>query len=189
MYINSMLSRKGITKYRLSQMSGVPQTTVLDICSGKARVENCSSETVYKLAKALGVSMESLVEDSLEYRPAFETFKSNTCHSVKDIGDLDFLIDTLETDRIRKLYDKGWYAESLYLLAMADYLSRENGFAICAEYDDLRRAKLKRTIYPAGVLAMCAALRSDKPKSESLRESIPEFLRHNIVEAEVRDVC
>ena len=188
MSVNAILARKGITKYRLAKTSGVPQTTVIDICSGKAKIENCSGETIYKLAKTLGVSMETLVTDAVEYRPAFETFKSNVCHAVKDMGDLDFLIDTLETDRIRDLYDRGWYAESLYLLAMADYLSRENGFPLCAEYDDIRRAKLRRTIYPAGVLAMCAAFKNDEPKSESLCEAIPEFLRHNIVEAEVRNV-
>jgi len=188
MNINAILAQKGVTKYRLAKLSGVPQVTVIDICSGKAKIENCSGETIYKLAKALNVSMESLVADSVEYRPAFETFKSNVCHSVKDKGDLDFLIDTLETGKIRSLYEKEWYAESLYLLAMADYLSRENDFPLCAEYDDLRRAKLQKTIYPAGVLAMCAAFKSDEPKSESLREAIPEFLRHNIVEAEVRNV-
>jgi plasmid maintenance system antidote protein VapI len=189
MNINAILAQKGISKYRLSKTSGVPQTTVTDICSGKAKIENCSCETIYKLAKTLGVSMETLVAENLEHRPAFETFKSNVCHSVKDMGDLDFLIETLETGKIRELYERKWYAESLYLLAMADYLSRENGFPLCSEYDDIRNAKLKRIIYPAGVLAMCAALKSDEPKLESLRESIPEFLRHNIVEAEVRNVC
>ena len=189
MNIGAIIAQKGITRYRLSKISGVPHTTVLDICSDKAKIGNCSGETIYKLAKALGVSMESLIKDSMEYRPAFETFKSNVCHSVKDMGCLDFLINTLETDKIRKLFKKGWYAESLYLLALADYLSRENGFPLCAEYDDLRRAKLKQPIYPAGILAMCAALKNDVPKSESLREAIPEFLRHNIVEAEVWDVC
>jgi len=189
MNINAILAQKGISKYRLAKMSGVPQTTVIDICSGKAKIGNCSGETIYKLAKALGVSMESLVVNSMEYRPAFETFKSNVCHSVKDMGDLNFLIDTLETGKIRALYKREWYAESLYLLAMADYLCRENGFPLCSDYDDLRRAKLKRTIYPAGILAICAAFKNDEPKTESLREAIPEFLRHNIVEAEVRNVC
>jgi len=187
--INTLLAQKGMTKYRLAKTSGIPQTTVIDICSGKAKIENCSGETIYKLAKTLGVSMESLVASNMEYRPAFETFKSNVCHSVKDMGDLDFLIDTLETGRIRALYEREWYAESLYLLAMVDYLSRENGFPTCAEYDDIRRTKLQRTIYPAGILAMCAAYKSDEPKSKSLHEAIPEFLRHNIVEAEVRNVC
>ena len=178
-----------MTKYRLAKTSGVPQTTVADICSGKAKIENCSGETIFKLAKALGVSMESLVADSVEYRPSFETFKSNVCHSVKDMGDFDFLISTLETGKIRELYDCGWFAESLYLLAMTDYLSRVNSFPLCAEYDDIRCAKLLRTVYPAGVLALCAVLGSDEPKHDSLRDAIPEFMRHNIVEAEVRNVC
>ena len=188
MNINALLAQKGITKYRLAKTSGIPQTTVTDICSGKAKIENCSGETIYKLAKALGISMESLVADSVDYRPAFETFKSNVCHAVKDMGDLDFLINTLETGIIREYFEREWYAESLYLLAMADYLSRENDFPLCSEYNDIRHARLHRTVFPAGILAMCAAYKSDDPKSVSLREAIPEFLRHNIVEAEVRNV-
>ena len=189
MDINRLLDQKGMTKYRLSKISGIPQTTVIDICSGKAKLENCSGETIYRLAKALGVSMEALLVGSMECRPSFETFKSNVCHMVKDMGDLDFLINTLETGRIRELYNREWYAESLYLLAMVDYLSRINGFPLCFEYDDIRHTKLQKIVFPAGILAMCAAYKSDEPKSKSLREAIPEFLRHNIVEAEVRNVC
>jgi hypothetical protein len=133
--------------------------------------------------------MESLVAGSVENRPAFDTFKSNVCHSVNDKGDIDFLIDTLESGRIRELYERSWYAESMYLLAMTDYLSRLNDFPLCAEYDDIRRAKLSRPIYPAGILAMCAAVKSDLPKSEGRGDAIPEFLRHNIIESEVRNVC
>lgn len=49
-----------MTKYRLAVEAGVPHTTLSDICSGKTKMEKCSAETVYKLAKALGVSMELL---------------------------------------------------------------------------------------------------------------------------------
>ena len=71
MNINTLLAQKGITKYRLAKISGVPQTTVIDICSGKAKIEKCSGETIYKLAKAMGVSMESLIASAIEYRTAF----------------------------------------------------------------------------------------------------------------------
>jgi transcriptional regulator with XRE-family HTH domain len=188
MNINTLIAQKGVTKYRVAKVSGIPQTTMTDICSGKARIENCSGETIYKLARTLDVSMESLVADAVEYRPAFETFKSNICHLVKDTGDLDFLIDTLESGKIRELWDRKWYAESLYLLAMVDYLSRENGLPLCADYDALRRAKLTEIVYPAGVLTLCAAAGSDAWKDRSRDEAIPEFMRHNIVEAEVRNV-
>lgn len=52
----------------------------------------------------------------------------------------------------------------------------------------MRSAKLQNVIYPAGVLAMCASFASNEPMVESLKEAIPEFLRHNIIEAEVRNV-
>ena len=188
MDINVLLEQRNMTKYRLSKSSGVPQTTIIDICSGKSRIEKCSADTLYKLAKALDVSMETLVEDAMEYRSEFEVFKSNVCHLVKDMGDIDFIIDTLETDKIRNLYQKRWYPESLYLLAMVDYLSRENGLPICKEYSDIRRARLTETIYPASVLAMSAASRSQKPKTDSLNAAIPEFMRFNIIENEIRNV-
>ena len=123
-----------------------------------------------------------------EHRAAFETFKSNICHSVKDMGDIEFIIETLEANRIRTLYQKQWYPESLYLLAMVDYLSRENDLPVCSDYDDIRATRLREPIYPSGILTMCAALKSDEPKKESLNEAIPEFMRFNIVESEVRNV-
>ena len=57
MIIEDLLSRREMTKYRLAVESGVPHATLNDICSGKTKLEKCSAETVYKLAKALGVSM------------------------------------------------------------------------------------------------------------------------------------
>jgi len=124
----------------------------------------------------------------MEYRPQFETFKSNICHYVKDMGDIDFLIEVIKSDRIFDYLKKKWYREGLYLLAMADYLCRVNGFPLCEYYEDLRHLKLSKVVYPAGILVLCAATGNDKWKEESLAEAIPEFLRHNIVEAEIRNV-
>ncbi len=67
-------------------------------------------------------------ESRQEYLSSFQTFKCNICHRVKDMGDENFMIDILEKDEIRALYNKRWFPESLYLLAMLDYLSRENNF-------------------------------------------------------------
>jgi len=188
MDINTLIAQRGVTRYKVAKQAGIPQTTMTDICSGKAKLSNCSGETLYRLAKTLDVTMESLVADVMERRPAFEAFKSGVCHLVKDMGDLSFLINTLESGKIRELFNKNRYAESLYLLAMVDYLSRENGLPLCADYNDLRRAKLSEVIYPAGVLTLCAAAGSDAWKERSRAEAIPEFLRAGIVEAEVRNV-
>ena len=62
----------------------------------------------------------------MEKRCSFELFKSNVCHWLKEEGDIDFLIEALEEDTIRKYYNKKWYPECFYLLAMVDYISKQN---------------------------------------------------------------
>jgi hypothetical protein len=107
---------------------------------------------------------------------------------VKDMGDIDFMIDVMESDEIRTLYNKRWYPEAFYLLAMLDYLSRENNVPVCTRYDDIRAGKLKEPIYPAGVLLTSEVMKSDAPKAMAEKEAIPEFKRFNIIESEVRNV-
>ena len=65
MIIEDLLIKRNCTKYRLAIQAGVPHATLSDICSGKTRIEKCSAETVYRLAKALNVSMELLTEDGI----------------------------------------------------------------------------------------------------------------------------
>ncbi len=70
MNLQTVLDRKGMTKYHLSKISGVPKTTVLDICSGKSSIEGCTAKTVMLLANALDCSMEDLMKlDSSNYHP------------------------------------------------------------------------------------------------------------------------
>ena len=65
MLIDSLLKKRGMTKYRLAVDAGIPHATLNDICSGKTNLSKCTSETVYKLAKALDVSMELLTESGI----------------------------------------------------------------------------------------------------------------------------
>lgn len=186
--IRELMKDKKMTQYRLSKDSGIAYTTINDILNGRTQLEKCSAETVYCISRALGVTMESLIEPCLDRRIDFELFKSGVCHRLKELGDIDFVIDLLEKDSIREYYEKKWYPESLYLLAMLDYVSRENDIPVCTKYDDLRILKLKRVLYPAGVLAMAKLSNSDEIKRRSISEAIPEFIRFNIVENEVRNV-
>ena len=121
-------------------------------------------------------------------RSSFENFKSTVCHRVKELGDINFIIDTLESQDIRTYYNRKWYPESLYLLAMLDYLSRENDVPICDDYDDLRRCRLEKPVYPASIRALSAAAQDDAAIKEAAKSAIPEFMRFNIVENEVRNV-
>ena len=188
MAISDLLIQRGITKYSLSKTSGVPYTTLNDICNGKTSIEKCSAETVYRLAKQLHVPMEELLESSMEKRCSFELFKSNVCHKLKRLGDIDFLMETLKSGEIEMYYKRKWYPECFYLLAMVDYISRENHVSLCKEYDDLRKQKLAETIFPSSIIMLCAAENSDAPKETAIKEAIPEFINFNIVESEVRNV-
>ena len=175
--------------YRLAKNSGIPYATVNDICNGKTSLEKCNGETIYKLAQTLDVSMEELLLPYIYKRASFENFKSTVCHRLKEAGDIKFIIETLESREIRLFYNRRWYPECFYLLAMLDYISRINNVPLCSEYDDLRQMKLEKIIYPSSVRAQAVASHSNKPLEQSVQDSIPEFIRYNIVENEVRDVA
>ena len=118
----------------------------------------------------------------------FELFKSNVCHSVKDKGDIRFITEILESDEIRSYYNNKQYPQAFYLLAMVDYLSRENDLPLCNVYNDMRQQKLAAPIYPQSILAMAKVMEDDKILDESFEESIPEFRNFNIIENDIRNV-
>ncbi len=74
------------------------------------------------------------------------------------------------------------------MLGIVDYLSRENSLPICTNYNDIRSRKLAQLIYPSSVLIQAAVMHSDEAKEEARRNAIPEFMRFNIVECDVRNV-
>ena len=196
MIIDKLLEDARMSRYKLSKESGVPQATISDLCSGKTSITKCSAGTLYKIAKVLHVTVESILEadecenaQDEEYRSSFETFKSNICHYVKDMGDMEFIIHVLETDQIRELYKKKWYLESLYLLGMIDYLSKENGLPVCTNYNVIRKQKLAQPVYPSSVLVQAAVMQNEDIKEEARKKAIPEFMRFNIVESEVRNLA
>lgn len=124
----------------------------------------------------------------MEKRCSFELFKSNVCHWLKEEGDIDFLIQVLESDLIWKYYNRKWYLESFYLLGMLDYISRINDVPMCSEYDDLRQQRMQEIVYPVGVLLTARVLGDESIKEQALKEAIPEILRFNIVESDIRNV-
>ena len=188
MIINDLMKKKNMSKYRLAQLTNIPYTTINDLCNEKTSYKKCSAENIYKIAKALNITVEYLMEASYEKRIDFDLFKSQMCHRLKEMDDIEFMIDLLESNKIRDYSEKKWWPECVYLLAMLDYLSRINDFPLVKEYDDLRKCKLKKTIYPASVVVLDVLIKDRDIKAEALQESIPEFRRFNIVEREIKNV-
>ena len=127
--------------------------------------------------------------DKNNIRSSFELYKSEVCHLVKDLGYRNFIIEVLKSNKIESLYEKRWFPECFYLLAMVDYLSRINNVPLCLKYNKLRTLHLQEPIFPIGVILLDKASNSEKYSKEILAFAIPEFLRHNIVEREIQDVC
>lgn len=62
MTLQDLLDEKKMTKYHLSKISGVPKTTILDICAGKSAIGKCSAKTIQQIASALNCSMETIMQ-------------------------------------------------------------------------------------------------------------------------------
>jgi hypothetical protein len=119
----------------------------------------------------------------------YEIFKSNICHALKHEGDLSFLLSILKSNQIEKYYKEKKYLECYYLLGMIDYLCRINNLPFDNKYNYIREYKIENPVFSAGIQILCYIEGNDEPKQRSLNEAIPEFLRYNIVEGEIRDVA
>lgn len=108
MTLQTALSERNMTMYHLSKISGVPKTTVIDICAGRSSIEKCSAKTVLLLAKALGCSMEDLLIADYD-----ETGKPND-KSYLECGLPDFLQSSL--DAYREAVDKQKKGEDVLLI-------------------------------------------------------------------------
>lgn len=51
---------------------------------------------IYHISRVLSVSMEGLIDPCLDKRVDLDLFKSNTCHRLKKLGDIEFIIELPE---------------------------------------------------------------------------------------------
>lgn len=66
MVIDDWMKQKNLSRYELSKKSGIPYTTLTDLIQKRTRLEKSNAETVYKLSKAMGISMDELFMLSIE---------------------------------------------------------------------------------------------------------------------------
>ena len=82
-----------MTKYQLSQKSGISWVKLADVCSGKIKLAQCGSDTLIKIANALEISVEKLL--SLDAEP-YPSSKNNS---------LDYLEAALPADLQKAIQD------------------------------------------------------------------------------------
>jgi hypothetical protein len=122
------------------------------------------------------------------YASSFEAYKSNVCHMLKYKGDLDFLEMILVDDTITQFYENKLYRNCFYLLAMVDYISKENDISLCTKYNYIRNQKLKKLQVPKSIQIADELLENHKTFDKAYSKAIPEFLEYNIMEGDIRNV-
>ncbi len=57
-----------VSAYRLSKDTGIPYTTISELCTGKTDINKCSADTVYKLAVYFNCDMKDILNyvDTME---------------------------------------------------------------------------------------------------------------------------
>ena len=119
----------------------------------------------------------------------FECYKSNCCHFLKWRGDLKFIELILLDDTISSISKNGFGGYALYLLAMLDYVSKENDIPLYTGYDWLRKQKLPKLLIPVSISLGMDLFGNDKILKKAMNTAIPEFLKYNILEGDIRNVC
>lgn len=184
-----LLECEGISVYECSKRSGIPYSTLSDILKGRTSIDKVSSKHLHALAKALDWTMDDLYAYMhVPERTSFETFKNQVRHEVKLLGDINFINQTLDTDMISRYWKWEWFFEAFYLLAMLDYLCRANHVKIPSKYDSIREYSLPETVYPMDINLAAKIDKGLDLRKTAVKESIPEFMKYNIVEKEIRDV-
>lgn len=93
MDLQGYLSQQNMSKYHLSKISGVPKTTIMDICAGRSEIGRCSAKTVQQLAKALDCTMEDIMALSTSQKN--DTADLSKDFSYLECGLPEFLQDSI----------------------------------------------------------------------------------------------
>lgn len=129
----------------------------------------------------------------LQKQMDIDLFKSEMCHMLKRLGDYNFIYEVISDNWVEYFWNKEWYFESLYVLAMIDYLTYIYNAPVYEPLNKYRQYKLNKPVYPFSMLLIDSINDNDNQKQKAIRECSKDecgrfFLKYNIVEKDIRDV-
>lgn len=191
--LRAILSNQNISLYQLEKISHISHATLNDIYNEKSNIDNCSVLVMSKIAASLNMDIDSLYKkltyDDLSlfaYSEDFDLFKSDALQRLKNEGEESFLKRVVSNQLIDKYYRYENYLEAFYLLSLVDYLYSKNKKPPLKQYDVIRSLKLTYIYVPKSIYLLLVSKRITV--TQIFKESIKEFLSHNIVEAHIDDV-
>lgn len=143
MTIQQLLREKGISRYSLSKISGVPWSTLSDICSGKTNLKRCNVGTLSKLSKVLEMPIEEIMELKVEEKDDLNKGKPK---------DKSYLESNLPNnlEKALKSYIEGEKENALYLDCLWDELYGAINSDLWAGYISEEQANYLREEYLYG---------------------------------------
>ena len=200
MYLMNLMNEQYMTRADLSMMSGVPDSTLRDILSGKAQIDHCEAATIYGIADALGTTVEDILnhywDDCLEADD--EECEREALHDghtllifystvdklvqLRQFADDSLLASSFNSETfIEYFFDNGFYREAFFLLGLTDYLNRKLGMKTDPRFDAYRGYRLDGPVYSLSTLEEydnSEELENAKAYAEAY--AIPELAAFNI---------
>ena len=200
MYLMNLMSKKRMSRADLSMLSGVPDSTLRDILSGKAQLDRCEVATIYSIADALDTTVEDILghywdecmgmEDEEGEREIlhdghtlllFYSMVDALVQARQTEGDLLLASCFNNEPFIDQFFQKGFYREALFLLGFIDYLNRRLGLKTDPRYDAYRGFRLDCPVYSLSTLEAYddpEELKNAKAYAEAC--AIPELAAYQI---------
>lgn len=192
--LRAILNCKNMSLYELEKASSISHATLNDIYNERSNINNCTISIMSKLAKALKTNIDELYKtlnyDSLSlfaYNSDFDLFKSDTLQRLKNSDEVAFVASIVSAKTIENYFSLKKYLESLYLLSLVEHLSKKHNIELPKEYEQIREFKLEK-IYVSKSIYLLLQLKQIKV-TDIFKTSIKEFLKHNIIEAEIGNVA
>ena len=200
MYLMNLMNEHCMTRADLSMMSGVPDSTLRDILSGKAQIDHCAAATIYGIADALGTTVEDVLDHYWDecLGADDEECESEVLHDGHTLllfySTVDRVVqlrqhvdDALLTSCVNSeafidlFFDRGFYREAFFLLGLTDYLNRKLGMKTNPRFDAYRGYRLDCPVYSLSTLEEYddpEELKNAKAYAEAY--AIPELAAFNI---------
>ena len=78
-----------------AEQTGVPYSTLHDICSHRTELLQCTCETAIRISQGLDISVDELLgEETLQY------FRDSIHHRIRREGAPQFILDQIEQDSL-----------------------------------------------------------------------------------------
>ena len=198
MYLNDLMKEQHLTRAELCRRSGIPESTLRDILSGKVQIDHCEAGTLYCLADVLDTTVEEILsaywdecldenepESKVLHDPTSMAKFYETVDIAREILSLGsgmrFVRFVCENNLIEMCYVGGIYKLALFFLGMIDHLCKENNCPLEPRFDEYRSSILDETVVSRRIADLIfTPIEFLKATEDLKRHAIPELARFNI---------